>query len=397
MRLIGASFSQPLYQTAIIRRMIYSPRLISTKIFPVHLRYASRRFECIAHVAKRMKSNLFKRQDKVLKLARADKSAKSREGIYTTQIKKVLDPKYRGKLQRSSKTRDAWKSGSCLEIKHLSLEMCGHIASYYRLAIQRNSGDIPKILNAIKAIVLHLSANDENAELNHSFCPFTSNSWCRFQSAKFNGEPVPLHPNYLGEDAAKLVLDLFEDFGYNSLEFIDKVSTGLSSNHNESLHNLLFTMASKTEAIVMEVMRLASALAIIRNNEGFQGIVRLLNTLEVEVTDRMWDAFKLLDASRARQKLKIVSEQQKRYRKKQLRGRTQTKQKAKHGPGYTSNSYSGAKSSKSISDHSSGEEFEGIYSHQCLQLCLRWFRQSQMKNSVPFVEGRRQIELWELV
>ena len=236
--------------------------------------------------------------------------------------------------------------------------MCGHIASYYCLAIQRNSGDIPNILNAIKAIVLHLSANDEKAELNHSFCPFTSNSWCRFQSAKFNGEPVPSHPNYLGEDAAKLVLDLFEDFGYNSLEFIDKVSTGLFSNHNESLHNLLFTMSSKTEAIVIEVMRLASALAIIRNNEGFQGIVPLLNTLEVEVTDRMWDAFKPLDASRARQKLKIVSEQQKRYRKKQLRGRTQTKQKAKHGPGYTSGSYSGAKSSKPISDNSSEEEFE---------------------------------------
>ena len=56
------------------------------------------RFECIAHVAKRMKSNLFKHQDKVLKLARADKSSKSREmskeGIYTTQIKKVLDPKF---------------------------------------------------------------------------------------------------------------------------------------------------------------------------------------------------------------------------------------------------------------------------------------------------------------
>ena len=321
-----------------------------------------RRFECIAHVAKRMKSNLFKKQDKVLKLARADKSAESREmskeGISHSQIKKVLDPKYRGQLQRSSKSRDAWKSGPSQEIKHLSLSMCGQIASYYRLAVQRNSGDIPSILNGIKAIVLHLSANDENAEMHHQFCPFTSNSWCRFQSAKFNGEPVPSHPNYLGEEATKLILDLFDDFGYNTAAFVEKVSTGLSSNHNESLHNLLFTMTPKTEAIGMDVMKLSSALAIIRYNEGFEGIVRLLTKLDVEVTKRMRNAFNHLDSSRARQKVKIVSEQQKRYRKKQLRGRAQSKQKSKHGPGYASGSYSSAKSSKPISDNSSEEELE---------------------------------------
>ena len=133
----------------------------------IHGSPSIRRFECLAHVAKRMKSNLFKRQDKVLKLVQDDKAAKSRErskeGASRSQIKKILDPKYRGHLQRSSKPRDAWKVGTCEEIKHLSLAMCGQIASYYRLAVQRNAGDTPAILNAIKSIVLHLSANDENA------------------------------------------------------------------------------------------------------------------------------------------------------------------------------------------------------------------------------------------
>ena len=60
------------------------------------------RFECLAHLTKRMKTNLFKRQDKVLKLVRADKAAKSRKlsrkGHSKQQIRKELDPKFRGTL-----------------------------------------------------------------------------------------------------------------------------------------------------------------------------------------------------------------------------------------------------------------------------------------------------------
>ena len=256
------------------------------------------RFECIAHVAKRMKSHLFKRQEKVLKVSRADKAAKSREmsrkGTSKAGIKKVLDEQFRGTLQRSSKSREAWQSGANEKINHLSISMCAQIASYYRLAVQRNSGDVPAILNAIMAISLHLSVNHENAEQHHLHCPFTSDSWCRFQSAKFNRQPIPTHPNYLGDNATNLILELFHDFGYDTAEFVDKVSTGLSSNHNESLHNLLFTMAPKTDAIGIDVMKLASSLAVIRYNEGFEGIERLFLKLDFEITDRMRHSFQLM-------------------------------------------------------------------------------------------------------
>ena len=171
------------------------------------------RFECIAHVAKRMKGNLFKRQEKVLTVARADKAAKSREiakkGTSKAAVKKVLDKEFRGKLQRSSKCRETWQSTSSEEIRHLSVSMCAQIASYYRLAVQRHSGNVPAILNAIRAIPLHLSANDYNAEDNHVHCPFTSDSWCRYQSAKFNGQLIPTHPNFLGADATNLIVELF--------------------------------------------------------------------------------------------------------------------------------------------------------------------------------------------
>ena len=148
------------------------------------------RFECIAHVAKCLKTNLHKRQDKVLKTARADKAALSRsyskKGLSKKEVSKRVDPLYKGMIQRSSKGRDLWDSKPSEEIRQPSLALCGEIASSYRLAVQRNAGDVPGILAAIKTIPLHLFATNENADVNHQFCPFSSDSWCRYQHAIFN-------------------------------------------------------------------------------------------------------------------------------------------------------------------------------------------------------------------
>ena len=211
------------------------------------------RLECIAYVTKRMKSNLHKRQDKVQKKSRADKAALSRsyskKGLSKKEVSKRVDPLFKGMIQRSSKGRESWDSKPSEEIRDLSLALCGQIASYYRLAVKRNAGDVPNILAAIKAIPLHLSATDQNAEESHQFCPFSSDSWCRYQQAIYNNEIPPSHPNYLVPAAVSLIQDLFEDFGYNSEEFVRKISQGLSSNHNEAIHSLLFTMVHKTDAV----------------------------------------------------------------------------------------------------------------------------------------------------
>ena len=282
------------------------------------------RFECIAHVAKRLKSNLHKRQDKVLKTARADKVAMSRsltkKGLGKKEVSKRVAPLFKGKIQRSSKGRESWDGKPATEIRHLSLALCGQIASYYRLAVQRNAGDVHSILAAIKAIPLHLSATDENADVNHQFCPYTIDSWCRYQQAIFKCESPPSHPNYIGSEATSLINNLFEEFGYDSKDFIAKISQGLSSNHNEAIHSVLNTMVHKTDAVGMDVMELSSALAVIRYNEGFSGIERLCHTLCIDVTPRLKNAFESIDTERARHKVHTIRDQQKRYHKKQRRG-----------------------------------------------------------------------------
>ena len=321
------------------------------------------RFECIAHVAKRMKTHLHKRQDKVLKTARADKGVMARaltkKGLGKKEVSKTVDPLFKGKTQRSSKGRESWDSRPGTEIRHLTLALCGQVASYYRLAVQRNAGDVASILGAIKAIPLHLSATDQNAEINHRYCPSCSDTWCRYQQAISKCESPPSHPNYLGAEATSIITDLFTEFGYDSPEFIAKISQGLSSNHNESIHSVLFTMVHKTDAIGMDVMELGSALAVIRYNEGFAGIERLCHALHIEVTSRLKNAFETIDDIRARHKVHTIRDQQKRYHKKQRRGRKSSKQLTKGPAPYCSGEYSGAKSSR-FSESSSDDEIAPI-------------------------------------
>ena len=321
------------------------------------------RFECVAHVCKRLKANLIKKHEKEMKLTRADKAADMRrlakKGISQKEIAKLVGPEYRGKLTTKSGPRNSWSSSqSSEEIKHLSPALCGQIAFYYRLAIQRSEGDVDRILQAINAIPLHLAANDDNAEEYHRFCPYSSVSWCKYQLAKFHKKDIPHHPNYLSLAALNQIQSVFDDFKYNSREFIDRVSGGHTSNQNESLHNVLYSMVRKTDAIGYDIMRLGSALAVIRYNEGFRGTQNLFRALEIESTPYMTEAFNFLERKRVMRSKFIRKEQRKRFLKKTNRAKSMLAKIKKYGPGYSSGSYSAAQKIINYSDGSSEDEIE---------------------------------------
>ena len=75
-------------------------------------------------------------------------------------------------------------------------------------------------------------------------------------------------------------MDDFSSFGYNSPDFVRKIEDGLTSNHNEALHSVLWSMVHKNEPASCEIMELGSALSVIRYNEGYNGILRLSRLLE---------------------------------------------------------------------------------------------------------------------
>ena len=306
------------------------------------------RLQCVSHVLKRMKSNLCKKQEAVLKESRTSYKVHTKELMKTGKSKKeaskLLAPRYAGTLKKVSKSRESWKSKSrtSVEIKHLSEAMCGQIASYYRLAIQRNKGDINAIIKAIKAIPYHLGANDTNAEEYHRFCPFGQNSWCQYQSAKYDKNLLPHHPNYLSEEAVNIILDLYDEFKLTTPSFIEKIKTSLTSNNNEAIHSVLFDIIPKKENIGDELMSLGSALATVQFNDGYQGIQKVFESVGVIPGAHLLETFSKLDIARVNRSRNIIRNQQRKFAKKQRRGKRVKSQVEKHGPGYETGKYSGA-------------------------------------------------------
>ena len=67
---------------------------------------------------------------------------------------------------------------------------------------------------------------------------------------------------------------LLSKLGYSNEEFIGKV--GGSTNPNESIHHILLDMTSKSEAMGVDVLQIGAALAVIRNNDGFAGLIDIV-------------------------------------------------------------------------------------------------------------------------
>ena len=309
--------------------------------------------ECLSHVAKRLKTNLCKRQDKVMKSVRSKKEG-ARE-FYSTElhmshgdVRKRIDTTYRGKLRKDSRQRNDWGSDTSHSIRTVSDAMAAQIASYYRMAIKRNVGDTRAILESIKAIPLHLGANDSNADEFHRFCPKDSDSWCRYQAAITSGLDPPTHPNFLSGEAVDLVQSLFSDFGYDSEDFVKRIQDGRDSNHNEAIHSVLWSMVPKNEPTSYSIMRLGSALAVIRYNDGWNGIQKLCATLGISSTANLSEHLNSLDRLRITKSSKQLILSQKRFAKKQLRPKRVQQQLKVHGEGYVSGKFSGAQSKATV-------------------------------------------------
>ena len=150
------------------------------------------------------------------------------------------------------------------------------------------------------------------------FAHIPADSWCRYQSAKFNKQPLPSHPNFLGQEAYNLILDLYSDFGNNTIELVEKIADGRTSNYNEAMHSVLWTMVHKTDTVGIDVMHLGSDLEVIKFNEGYEIIKRLIEKLRIEVGPLLTETFSYFDSIRSRQKLRIPLQQQRRFFKNKI-------------------------------------------------------------------------------
>ena len=184
------------------------------------------------------------------------------------------------------------------QIQFLTNEICALITSFYPLAVRQSLGNSILSLESIKVIPFHLGANDKNAEINHQNCPKGKDSLCRYQNAISHDQIPPKHPKCLSPEAVTLVQIVFTKYRYNTEEFVGQIAQGQTSNHNEAIHNILFSMVRKTDAVCLDLMRLGSALTVIRYNEGYMAITEIPQKLQVTFHPSLIDLLTSLDQNR---------------------------------------------------------------------------------------------------
>ena len=214
------------------------------------------------------------------------------------------------------------------------------ITYFFKLAVKQNVGKPKDILQSIRAIPLHLGANDQNAEVMHRLCPKGQQSWCRYNRAIANGIAPNSHPNFLSATSVELVQDIFKRFRYDSECFVEQIADARTSNHNEALHNILFSMVRKTEVCSSDVMRLGAALAVARYNAGMKSILSILDILEVKSHPSLQSLCNQMDKVRVDQSYHFESQQKRRFADRMMRHKSSSRKERKHGRTYTPGKFS---------------------------------------------------------
>ena len=98
---------------------------------------------------------------------------------------------------------------------------------------------------------------------------------------------------------------------------------------------MLFDIVPKKENIGYELMKLGSALAAIQYNDGFQGIKEVFESLGKTPGTYLSDTFSGLDQERIIRSRNILRSQQRKFAKKQRRGKKVMRQIRKLGKAMT--------------------------------------------------------------
>ncbi|KAM7293982.1 hypothetical protein ISCGN_023533, partial [Ixodes scapularis] len=146
----------------------------------------------------------------------------------------------------------------------LKQEKIKKITNYYGYALRSNSHDVPGMKRAVEATLLHMTSTDSAPD--HSKCPDGSDSWCKFNRALANSEPLPPHKNPLPDCVWAALEPVFERLGNEDL--LARCSEGKTQNASESLHSMIWTQTSKNANASLDSVKRAAAEAVAVYNQG---------------------------------------------------------------------------------------------------------------------------------
>lgn len=178
----------------------------------------------------------------------------------------------------------------------LTDKLIGEMTKYYGLAIRRHPDSIEEMRKEIWATFFHKISTDSNPQ--HQNCPAGESSWCKWRRAEFLGEAEQFKHNKppLSEAVQKVIKPIYEDLSKE--ELLSRCLGSETQNNNESLNSLIWTFAPKHLHSGPKVVEIATFLAVIIFNEGFEAILKTLETMGVKIGPQAEGYVQQRDSSR---------------------------------------------------------------------------------------------------
>lgn len=159
------------------------------------------------------------------------------------------------------------------EIKQLTI--------YYGLAIRRHPDSVDDMRNEIWATFFHKCSDDENPQ--HQNCPQGPTSWCKWQQAAATGTLEEFHHDKppFTQQVQEVLRPIYEELSRDDL--LRRCLGSETQNNNESLNSLIWTFAPKHLHSGPKIVQIATFLATIIFNEGFEGVVKIMDVMGCKI------------------------------------------------------------------------------------------------------------------
>lgn len=230
------------------------------------------KMECVLHVKKRM----YKRaRDAKKNLTHQKKAQKIREDA-DKEDKKPARRSYRKTGTAKSKVKSAPKIQTATLTNRVMLDL----ATYYELAVRRNSNCVDAMRDEIWATYYHKISTDENPQ--HSYCPPGEDSWCQYQVAKATNTLDDFqHAPALTTDIQPALKSIYEDLTTD--ELLSRCVGANTQNNNESYNSVVWRIAPKHIFSGKNIVELAANCALCRYNEGSMPLLKIMETMGVTI------------------------------------------------------------------------------------------------------------------
>ncbi|KAH7943390.1 hypothetical protein HPB52_007793 [Rhipicephalus sanguineus] len=134
---------------------------------------------------------------------------------------------------------------------------------------------------AVMATYKHITSTDVCSD--HSLCPAGADSWCHHNVAKAKGDPEPRHRYNLPKEVAEAMLPVYTRLSEKAL--LQRCQQGKTQNSNESLHSVIWSLASKEQHASLFAVEAAAAEAVLRFNTGnLNASAAILQQLDINIS-----------------------------------------------------------------------------------------------------------------